>query len=110
MEKPFEFLTTVRGYYQTYWQPTENESLDCAHEKENPYDYFAINTCQKTDGKIVAHIPMEISKPFKFMLDRGALIDATLTSASPYASPLVQGGLEITCLVEVFTLRTIKNY
>ena len=82
--------------------------MDCAHEKENPYDHFAIKTCQK-DGKIVGHLPMEISRPTKYLLDRGARIIATLTSTSYYASPLVQGGLEIPCLIKVYMPRTVKN-
>ena len=64
------------------------------YEKDNPYDYFAIKTYQKADGKVVGHLPMEISRPTKYLLDRGARITATLTSTSYYASPLVQGGLE----------------
>ena len=109
MEKLMEFSTAVRGfhYYKTHWIPTENECLDCSHEKENPYDYFAI-TCKK-DGMIVGHLPMEISHPTKCLLDRGARITATLTSTSYYASPLVQGGLEIPCLLKIFLPRKVKN-
>ena len=84
--------------------------LDCTREKENLYDYFAITIkmCQK-DGKIVGHLPMEISQPTKYLLDLGAQITATLTSTSNYASPLVQGGLEIPCLIKVYMPRTVKN-
>ena len=52
---------------------------------------------------------MEISRPTKFLLDRGARITATLTSLLYYASPHILGGLEIPCLFEVFMSRTIKN-
>ena len=60
MEKLVEFPTTVRGvhYYKKYWNPVESQCLD----------YFAIKTCQK-DGKIVGHLPMEISRPTKYLLD-----------------------------------------
>ena len=34
-------------YSKKYWDPAESECLDCAHEKENPHDYFAIKTCQE---------------------------------------------------------------
>ena len=50
-----------------------------------------------------------ITLPPLILLDRGARITAALTSTSYYASPLLQGDLEIPCLVEVFMLRTIKN-
>ena len=53
--------------------------MNCAHEKENFYDYFAIKTCQK-DGKIVGHLPMETSQPTKYLLDQGARITTTLAS------------------------------
>ena len=42
---------------------------------------------------------MEILRATKFLLDRGAQITATLMSTLYNASPLVQGGLEIPCLV-----------
>ena len=50
-----------------------------------------------------------ISRPTKFLLDRGALIFATLTSTNYCVSPLVQGGLEIPCRVEVLLTPTVKN-
>ena len=86
-----EFSTAVRGfhYYEKYWDPVESECLKCAHEKENPYDHFTIMTCQK-DGKIVGPLPMEISQPTKYLLDRGPRITVTLPSTSYYAFLLVQ--------------------
>lgn len=51
----------------------------------------------------------EISRPIKFLLDRDAQITATLTSTSYYAFSLVQVGLEIPRLVEVFMPLTINN-
>ena len=41
------------------------------------------------------HLPLEISGFTKFLLDRGATITVTLSSAHYRRSPLVQGGLEI---------------
>ena len=58
---------------------------------------------------IDGHLPMDISRPSKYLLARGARITATLTSTSYYASPLVQGGLEILCLIKVYMTRTLKN-
>ena len=58
-EKLFEFVSAVRGFhhYKKYWQPEGNETLDCGHEENNPYDYFSIKTCQRKDGSIVGHLP-----------------------------------------------------
>ena len=85
MQKLIEFSIAARGfhYYKKYCDPLESECLDCAHKKENSYDYFAIKTCQN-DGKIVGHLPMEISRPTKYLIDQGARITATLTSTSYY--------------------------
>ena len=83
--------------------------MDCTYEKENPYDYFTIKTCQK-DGKIVGHLPMGISQPIKYLLDGGARITVTLTSIFYYASLLIQGDLETPCLIKVYMPHTVKNY
>ena len=105
-----EFSTAVCGshYYKKYWDLVENKCLHCAPEKENTYDYFAIKMCQK-DGKIVGHLPLEISRLTTYLLDRGARVTATLTSTSYYAYSLVQGGLEIPCLIKVYMPRTVRN-
>lgn len=110
--KIFEFNSAVRGYhyFKKYWEPIENEELDCAHEADNPYDYFAIKICSRgSNSRTVGHLPMEISRPTKFLLLRGAKIVARLTSTSYRRSPLMQGGLEIPCSVTVFMSLTLKN-
>ena len=45
----------------------------------------------------------------KFVLDRGARVHATLTSTNYRRSPLVQGGLEIACRIELRMPGTITN-
>ena len=104
MGKLMEFLTAVCGfhYYKKYWDPVESECLDCADEKENPYEV-------PKRWKDCCHLPLEISRPTKYLLDRGARIATTLTSTLHYASPIVQGGLEIPCLTKVYMPRTVKN-
>ena len=52
---------------------------------------------------------MEISRPTKFILDRGAKVSLVLTSTHYRASPIVQGGLEIPCRVEIRMPPTVKN-
>ena len=79
--KFFEFNSAVRGYhyFQKYWEPEANQELDCAHEADNPYDYFAIKTCTRgSNGRTVGHLPMGISHPTKYILQRGAKVVATL--------------------------------
>ena len=59
---------------------------------------------------MVGHLPRQISRPTKFLLDRGALIIAKITSSHYRKSPLIQGGLEIRCKVSVSLPGTIKNH
>ena len=55
---------------------------------------FAIKTC-KSSGQIVGHLPREISRVTRFFLDRGAVVQETLSPSHYRRSPLVQGVLDI---------------
>ena len=109
------FIAAFRGFhvYRKVWQPLENESLDCLHEPDNIYDMFAIKTCRNDcngkRGRIVGHLPIEVSRLTTFLLDRGAAVSATLISTRYRSSPLVQGGLEIQCVVEARMIGTRTN-
>ena len=111
MENLFEYSSAVRGfhYYRKYWNPKESQTLDCVHEKDNPFHFFAIKVMGQDSGATVGHLPMENSRAAKFLLDTGARVIATLTSTNYCVSPLVQGGLEIPCRVEMFMSLTGKN-
>ena len=52
---------------------------------------------------------MEFSRPTKFLLQCGAVIKVTLSSANYRKSSLVQDGVEITFRVSVLLLATLKN-
>ena len=83
--------------------------MKCLHEVDNPFDMFAVKVCLTTDDEmIVGHLPMEISRITKFLIDRGADVLAKLTSTN-YRSPLVQGGLEIPFLVTLTMPGTVLN-
>ena len=58
---------------------------------------------------IIDHLPRELSRTLKFILDREARIFAVLTSTHYRKSPLVQGGMEIPCQVTVEMSSTLKN-
>ena len=106
-----EFSSAVAGYhhYRNTWFPQKSEVLDCYDEFENTFDMFAIKTC-KSNGQIVGHLPREISRVTKFLLDRGAVVQATLSTTHYRRSPLVQRGLEIGCKVSVKMPGTTKNH
>ena len=59
---------------------------------------FAIKTC-KSYGQIVGYLPREISRVTKFLLDRGAILEATSPTTHYRRSPLVRGRLEIACKI-----------
>ena len=111
MANLFEYSSAVRGfhYYRKYWNQKESQTLDCVHEKENPFVFFAIKVMYEDSGATVGHLPMENSGAAKFLLDRDARVIATLTSSNYCVSPLVHGGLEIPCYVEIFMSPTVKN-
>ena len=93
--------------------------LQCDHKSDSDYDLFAIKTCQdiaiKTcrdtqfQPQIVGHLPLEISRFTKFLLDRGATITATVSSTHYQRSPLVQGGLEIPSVANAKLISKKKN-
>ena len=53
MSKLFEYASAVREYhyYRKYWQPKDLQSLNCAHEEYNPFDFLAIK---------VVHVTLEL--------------------------------------------------
>ena len=55
--------------------------------------------------KLWGHLPREISRPMEFYLARGAKI----SSVKYRRSPLLQGGLELSCLVLVSIPPTVLN-
>ena len=107
----FELESAVRRYhyYRKYWSPKEHETLNCYHEPGNPFDIFAIKTCSHGSLQPVGHLPREISRLTKFILDRGAEVEAKLTSNQYRCSPITQGGLEIPCTVNIKMPATILN-
>ena len=104
------FSVAVRGFhfYRTAWVPAESENLKCAHEKNNLFDNFAMKTMNNS-GRIFAHLPMELSQVTKFFIDRGAKVEAQLSSTNYRRSPLIQRSLEIPCDVIVAMPGTIDN-
>ena len=110
--KIFVFSAAVRGFhvYRDIWNPQIDEELICLHEERNLFDMFSIKTCRTSDRAIVGHLPREISRPTKYLIDRGAKVTAKLSSTNYRKSPLFQGGLEIPCIVTVSLPASIKGH
>ena len=68
-----------------------------------------MKTCESVSDKIVGHLPTKISHPTKFLLQFGAVIKATLSSTNYRNSPLLQGGLQISCQGSVSMPATLKR-
>ena len=74
-KQSFQFPAAIRGYhyYRKFWLPIEHQILTCHHELDNPFDMFAIKACGN-NGTTVGHLPREISRVTKYILDRGATV------------------------------------
>ena len=109
--KTFEFTSAVRGYhvFRQVWEPYLEEILLCYQEIGNDFDFFSIKTCTG-DDVTVGHLPREISQPTKFLIDQGAVVKSKITSSHYRRSPLLQGGLEIQCIISVTLPGTVKNH
>ena len=104
----YEFLATIRGFHVSsqVWQPEQDETLVCSHEADNPFDLFSVKATNR-HGALSGHLPRKISRPTKYLLDRGASVTATLTDVKYRRSPLFHGGLEIPCKVNVEMRSTV---
>ena len=107
-EKNIESTAAIRGYhfYKRYWQPKEAEWLECLHEVDYPFYVFAIKTVN-SDKVITGHLPREVSRVTKFLLDRRAVAYAELTSTYR-GSPIIQRGLELPCKITVKLRKLLK--
>ena len=108
-DKHIELHQAIRGFHycRKYWWPDIDEKLICIHEQENVFDMFVIKTSLE-DGRAVGHLPREISRICKFLLDHAASTTTELTSTNYRRSPLVKGGLEIPCKINLKML--MLNY
>ena len=68
-----------------------------------------MKVCEKDKNEIAGHVPMEISRVTKFLLDSGANVSAKLMSMHYRRSPLVQGGIEIPWVVTMSMPGTVIN-
>jgi hypothetical protein len=66
----------IRGfhYYRRYWTLYLGEELICQHDDGNPFVVFAIKTCSQENDRTYGHLPREILRATKFLIDRGALV------------------------------------
>lgn len=111
--KNLVFSAAVRGFhiYRQSWKPRLYEELQCSHERDNPYDSCAVKVFDPASpDDIKGHLPLEISRITKFLLDRGAEVAIAITGRHYRRSPLVQGGLEVPCQIKITMVGSIINH
>ena len=102
-QKSIVFSAVVRGFHvcKISWKSEEEEIIEC-QMKNNPYDVFSIKVCKLNNAQsVVGHLPMQISRITKFILQKGATEQATVTRKHYRRSCLIQNGLEGPCIVTV---------
>ena len=89
----------VRGYhaYKDIWTAVYGEELPCEREAGNRVDAFGVAVMK--DGMVVGHIPRKISSICSLYLRRGGLIICRVTGSRRYSEDLIQGRLEIPCVL-----------
>ena len=86
--------------YRDIWIASIGEVLRCQRETSNPTDRYAVAIVK--DSCIVGHLPRKISAICSIFIRRGGGIDCHITGCRRYSRDLLQGGLEVPCLL-VFT-------
>ena len=92
------FDSCIRGHHvlKDFWMPVINEELVCAQESGNPHDPYAVAI--KKGSLVVGHA-QKISAVCLLFL-RAGTITATVTNSRQYSNDLLQGGLEVPCVLK----------
>ena len=69
-----------------------------------------MKVCKSNSGEIVGHLPMEISRITKFIMDRGANCTLKIRGSHYRRSPLVQGALEVPCEATLTMIGSVVNH
>ena len=109
--KYFQFSAAAQGFYfyRKSCLPEPEQVLNGFHEEENTFDRFVIKVFEKDNNEIARHLPMEISRVTKFLLDRGANVSAKLARTYYKRSPLIQSCIEIPRVVTVSVPGNVIN-
>ena len=110
--KNLVFNAAVRDFHicKTNWKPQDRELFKCIHQEENPYEIFSMKVCKPDSDEIVGHLPIEISRITKFIVDRCAKCTLKICGMHYRRSPLVQDGLEVPCEVTTTMIRSAVNH
>ena len=108
----FDVEAIVRGYhkYKDVWNAMIGERLHCEREAGNVHDLYNIIVAVVKSGVVVGHVPRKMSSVCSLFLRHGGVIHCTVTGTRCYSQDLVQGGLQIPCILhfEGNQLDTVK--
>ena len=82
--------------YKEIWTPSIDEILPCSRETSNGHDPFTVKV---TNPEIVGHLPRKISSICSLFLRKGGTISCKISGSRRYSNDLVQGGLEVPCVL-----------
>ena len=96
--------------YHTLWNSRHHEVLPTVHERNNPYDHYAVAAGPgRISESTVGHLPIEISRITRYIILYGAMVTVEILDTHCRRSPLVQGGLELPVKVVVKMDYSLKN-
>ena len=96
----FTIDSCVRGYhiYKTIWPAPIGEVLQCQPESGNIHDPYCVAVVTSRNVT-VGHVPRTISAVCRSFLRIGGSIVVQVTGSRRFSADLVQGGLEIPCVL-----------
>jgi len=99
-QESFSVEAMVRGYhiYQSVWEASVGERLNCIRQVGNHSDTFAVAVVKANDT--VGHLPRKISSICSIFLRNGGAILCEVTGSRRYSRDLAQGGLEVPCVLK----------
>ena len=97
----FSVEAMVRGYhvYQDIWTAVIGEEFPCKREAGNTFDPFAVAVTRGDTNIVIGHVPRRISTVCSLFLRKEGSITCQVTGHRRFSEDLVQGGLEIPCVL-----------
>ena len=99
MESEFVMEDCIREHhiYKDIWTPRIGETLICDPEVGNLHDRYNVAVLQ---GIVkVGHLPRRISTLCHLFLQKNGRIHCQVTGKCRYSQELLQGGLEVPCVI-----------
>ena len=84
--------------------------MKCTHEEDNPHDIFSMKVRKPDSDEIVGHLPIEMSRITKFIVDREAKCTLKIRGMHYRRGPFVQGGLKVPCKLTITMIGSVVNH